>query len=88
MRRSSLHKVKISILLCPLLISEVSLKTMEENYFWNDTVDNLATEKKSKSVQDTDKSETPSIRKNSPEHMGLATSHHAFPLCPAKLIQE
>lgn len=24
----------------------------------------------------------------SSEHMGLATSHHVFPLCPAKLIQE
>lgn len=37
---------------------------------------------------DPDESEAPSIGENSPEHMGLATSHHAFPLCPAKLIQE
>ena len=37
------HKVKttISVLLCPLLISEVPLKTMED-----EAEDNLATEKK------------------------------------------
>lgn len=70
----------------PLLISEVSLKTMERKISFGR---GHREEKPHKEICAGHwQIWNPIHPQNSPEHMGLATSHHAFPLCPAKLIQE